>query len=87
MEKGFGNISFGHYNDDSVDGGLMMIQSWIFLNMNFFILDSRASSMQRILFKPVAYIQDTMEKKIEDAIGKINWRKGGSFRLSEGGQL
>ena len=43
--------------------------------------------MQRIQFKPVAYIQDTMEKKIEDAIGKINWRKGGSFRLSEGGQL
>ena len=56
--------------------------------MNFFILDSEASSMQRIQFKPVAYIQDTMEKKkIEDAIGKINWRKGGSFRLSEGGQL
>lgn len=70
MEKTFGNISFGHYNEDSADGGLMMLQSWIFLNMGFLILDSGASSMKRIQFKPVAYIQGTMGKK-KDAINKI----------------
>lgn len=63
MEKPFGNISFGHYNKDSADGGLTMLKSWIFLNTDFLILDSGASSIKRIQFKPFAYIQGTMGKK------------------------